>query len=74
MFNCCVKRKTKIIPKKRKDSYSDFYDVCVEDWEIKNKNLNLSQVAPKPPTPISTMNNYIKKKKNEKKNNKLNNK
>lgn len=70
MLNCCKKKKTKIIPKKRTDSYSDFLDVCIKDWELKNKNIVLSQIAPKPPTPVTTMKNYIKQK-NENNNNKL---
>lgn len=70
MLNCCKKKKTKIIPKKRANSYSEFLDICIKDWELKNKNIVLSQIAPKPPTPVSTMKNYIKQK-NEKNNNKL---
>lgn len=68
MFNCCKNKKTKIEPKKRSDSYSDFLDVCIKDWECKNQNLNKLKVAPKPPTPVSTMKSYINEKneKNEK--------
>ncbi len=68
MFNCCKKRKTKIEPKTRTDSYSDFLDICIKDWQVNNKNLNIFKIAPKPPTPISSMKSYINKKnkKNEK--------
>ena len=65
MLYCCKRRKTKITPRKRTDSYSDFLNICIKDWEINNKNLNGAKVAPRPPTPISTMKSYINKK-NEK--------
>ena len=65
MFNCCKRKKTKINPRERADSYSDFLNICIKDWEINNKNLNSSKIAPRPPTPISTMQSYINKK-NEK--------
>lgn len=71
MFNCCNKR-VKVIPKKKRaDSYSEFSEVCINKWNEKNKNIDITQIAPKPPTPVSTMNRYIKQK-NEK--NKINNK
>ena len=69
MFYCCKKRKKiKIIPKKRTDSYSEFMEVCINDWKKNNKDVQNYQIAPKPPTPISSVQKYIKikKKKNEK--------
>lgn len=67
MFFCCKKTK-KIMPKKNQDSYSEYLNICINDWKVKNKNINISQIAPKPPTPISTVSKYIhnKVKKNEK--------
>ena len=62
MFMCCKKKKKKILPRKRADSYSEYLDVCIKNWERNNTNIVKCQVAPKPPTPISTMNKYIKKK------------
>ncbi len=64
MFNCFKKRK-KIIPIKRKkiNSYSEYLNICIKDWEIKNNNLNETKIAPKPPTPVSTLSKYISLKK-----------
>jgi len=64
MFNCCKKKKFKVIPKQKIYSYSDFLNICINDWETNNKNLNNSKIAPKPPTPISTIESYVNLKKN----------
>jgi len=63
MFTCCKKKKSKIIPKQKSNSYSDFLNICINDWEANNKNLNNAKVAPRPPTPISTIESYVNFKK-----------
>ena len=62
MFKCCKKKKVKIEPRKRADSYNEYLNICINDWKLKNKNIDISQIAPKPPTPISTMSKYIQNK------------